>query len=110
MTQRRRHPNKEIEAAVRHAEDHGWKCVLVSGSGHAWGKLRCPYNDEQCRCGSFCSKSVWSTPRVPEDMADLIRRTVEGCVCRLDEVARKGGAGQEKPAGDNSPPKRSRGG
>lgn len=110
MTQRRRHPNKEIEAAVRHAEGHGWICILNSGSGYAWGKLRCPYNDKQCRCGSFCSKSVWSTPKVPEDMADSIKRTVEGCVCRLDELARSINPEKNKAAGDTSPPKRVKGG
>jgi hypothetical protein len=32
---RPRHPNKEIEAAVAHAETLGWRVVPISG--HAWG-------------------------------------------------------------------------
>lgn len=87
----RRHPSKEIEAAIRYAEDHGWTRALHSG-GHAWGKIRCPYNDQECRYGTFCSKSVWSTPRVPEDMADAIRRVVDGCIRRKqDEAASQDG-------------------
>jgi hypothetical protein len=34
---RARHPKKEIEAAIQHAEANGWR-VTVGGS-HAWGKL-----------------------------------------------------------------------
>src|SRR5881227_3578283 len=37
---RPRHPNKEIEAAVRYAEARGW--TLTPAKGHAWGRLRCP--------------------------------------------------------------------
>jgi hypothetical protein len=57
------HPKKEIEAALKHAEEEGWR-VEVGGS-HAWGKIYCPYNDDECRCGEFCIASVWSTPRNP---------------------------------------------
>ena len=43
------HPKKEVEEALRHAEGQGWR-VEVGGS-HAWGRIYCPYNDEECRCG-----------------------------------------------------------
>ena len=46
------HPKKEVEEALRHAEGQGWR-VEVGGS-HAWGRMYCPYNDEECRCGEFC--------------------------------------------------------
>ena len=100
----RRHSNKEIEAALRYAEEHRWTCVPHSG-GHAWGKIRCPYNDQECRCGTFCSKSIWSTPRVPEDVADAIRRVVDGCIRRKQEEAasQDGRAGGGRDGTANQP-------
>ena len=79
--QRPRHPNKEIENALAYAEKNGWRVVLLKG--HAWGKIQCPWNDAECRCGTFCQASVWSTPRVPEHMAHNIRRVVDGCARRM---------------------------
>ena len=55
------HPKKEVEEALKHAEEQGWR-VEVGGS-HAWGRIYCPYNDEECRCGEFCITSIWSTPK-----------------------------------------------
>lgn len=78
---RPRHPKKEIEAALKYAEAHGWR-VEVGGS-HAWGKLYCPYNDEQCRCGDFCITSIWSTPKNPASHARLLRRVVDHCTANL---------------------------
>lgn len=83
MGGRNRHPIKEIEEAIRFAEEAGWSCVGCSG--HAWGKILCPWNDTDCRCGTFCQKSIWSTPRVPEDLAAQIRRSVDGCVRHIEE-------------------------
>ena len=60
---RPRHSKKEIEAALAHAEAQGWRIELASG--HAWGRLYCPHNDSECRCGEFCIVSVWSTPKNP---------------------------------------------
>jgi hypothetical protein len=77
MAKRPRHPSKEIEAAVAHAEAAGW--TWIKATGHAWGKLRCPFNDPTCRCGEFCQHSVWSTPRNPEGHARQLRRIVDGC-------------------------------
>lgn len=71
------HPHKEIEAALRHAQTNGWR-VEVGGS-HAWGKMYCPYNDEECRCGVHCITSIWSTPRNPESFARQLRRVVDNC-------------------------------
>ncbi|WP_215408926.1 hypothetical protein [Janthinobacterium sp. JC611] len=70
-------PKKEIEAALRHAENQGWR-VEVGGS-HAWGKICCPYNDANCRCGEFCIACIWSTPKNPGNHARAIRRVVDNC-------------------------------
>ena len=74
---RARHPKKEIEAAIRHAEDNGWR-VQIRGS-HAWGKIYCPYNDAECRCGEFCIASIWSTPKNPGNHARQLKRVVDNC-------------------------------
>lgn len=77
---RARHPKKEIEAAIQYAEANGWR-VAVGGS-HAWGKLYCPYNDAECRCGEFCITSIWSTPRSPGNYARKLRRVIDNCAAR----------------------------
>jgi hypothetical protein len=84
------HPAKEIERALRYAEGHGWR-VEIRGS-HAWGRIYCPYNDTDCRCGEFCIASIWSTPRNPEAHARQIMRVVDNCSRRkrLMSVGREG--------------------
>jgi hypothetical protein len=77
---RPRHPKKEIEEAIRHAEGHRWR-VKVGGS-HAWGKMYCPYNEPDCRCGEFCITSIWSTPRNVMNHARLLKRVVDNCAVR----------------------------
>jgi len=74
------HPRKEVEAALKHAQSHGWR-VEVGGS-HAWGRIYCPYNNENCRCGEFCIASVWSTPKNAGNHARAIRRVVDNCLIR----------------------------
>lgn len=69
---RPRHPNKEIEAAVAHAEALGRRVVPISGD--AWGRLYCPWADRD-----GCMVSVWSTPRNAENHAKAIRRDVARC-------------------------------
>jgi len=73
-----RHPDKEIQAAVEHALDKGWS--LIKGRGHAWGMLRCPHNDTDCRCGEFCQMSVWSTPKNPGRFARQILQKIDDCI------------------------------
>ncbi|CAB3756715.1 hypothetical protein [Paraburkholderia solisilvae] len=75
------HPKKEIEAALKHAEAHGWR-VEVGGS-HAWGKLYCPYNDDECRCGEFCIACVWRTPRSAGNHANALKRVVDNCATHM---------------------------
>lgn len=77
---RKRHPKPEVESALRHAEQSGWK-VIVGGS-HAWGRMACPHADAQCRCGEFCLASIWSTPRNPGNHARQLRRIVDNCTRR----------------------------
>jgi hypothetical protein len=74
---RPRHPKADVEAALRHAEDRGWR--VVHGGAHAWGKIYCPWNDAKCRCGEFCIASIWSTPKNPGNHAHQIRRVVNSC-------------------------------
>ncbi|MBE0508732.1 MAG: hypothetical protein IBX50_18770 [Marinospirillum sp.] len=75
---RKSHPNKEIQAALRYAEAHGWH--VITGGSHAWGKIYCPYNASDCRCGEFCIASIWSTPRNPQNHARQIQRIVDHCI------------------------------
>ncbi|NDW01084.1 hypothetical protein [Salipiger sp. PrR002] len=79
---RKKHTSKEIEAVIQELEALGW--ALVEGKGHAWGILRCPANDKECRCGEFCQMSVWSTPKNPQQFAKKIRQKALACV-RLEK-------------------------
>ena len=74
---RSKHPCKEIETVLRFAEDCGWR--VEPGGSHAWGRIYCPYNDAECRCGEFCITSVWSTPKNPGNHARALRRVVDNC-------------------------------
>jgi hypothetical protein len=74
----KRHPNKEIWAALEYAKQKGW--LLERGGSHAWGKIYCPYNDSECRCGEFCKTSIWSTPKNPTNHTKQIRRVVDNCI------------------------------
>jgi acetolactate synthase regulatory subunit len=77
---RRRHSDPHIEKALRYAERRGWRVVSLSARAHGWGKMYCPHNDSDCRCGEFCITVVWGTPRSPENHARQLRRVVDGCV------------------------------
>lgn len=69
---RARHPNKEIEAALRDAEGQGF--TVLTGRAH-WGILRCRGGpDEHCQ-----SRSISGTPRNPSTHARQIRRFVTKC-------------------------------
>lgn len=74
---RKKHSKQEIEDALCYAEENGWR-VEVGGS-HAWGKIYCPYNNKECRCGEFCITSIWSTPRNAGNHGKQIRRVVDNC-------------------------------
>ena len=70
---RSRHPNKEIEAALKYAEEHGWTVNKVTGSGHAWGRAKCKRGHREHQF------SIWSTPRSTENHAKQIRRRIDRC-------------------------------
>ena len=74
MTQRKKHPNKEIEAAILFAENRGWQYRKSGNSAHAWGRLLCGFHNRE-----GCALSVWSTPRNPEMHAKQIIRRVKHC-------------------------------
>ena len=71
------HAKKEIEDALHYVEARGWK--VKCGGSHAWGKIYCPYNNAQCRCGEFCITCVWSTAKNPGNHARALRRVVDNC-------------------------------
>jgi hypothetical protein len=86
MSRRPKHPNKDVENAIKYAESHHW---TVKVGGH-WGILFCPYNDSECRCGTRCMAGIWSTPKNHGNHAKQILEVVNGC------TARKKSAGKEK--------------
>jgi len=71
---RPRHPSAAVEAAVKYAEELGWRYKAPGKSAHSWGRLLCP---EHSRDG--CLMSVWSTPRNAENHAKKIIRKVDNC-------------------------------
>ena len=71
------HAKKEVEEALRHAEQNGWRIEV--GGAHSWGRMYCPYNKDDCRCGEFCITSVWSTPRNAGNHARALRRVIDNC-------------------------------
>jgi|SRR5690606_7972077 hypothetical protein len=83
------HPKKEVEAALRYAESHGWRVEV--GGHHAWGRIYCPFNDAECRCGEFCIASVWSTPKNPGNHARALCRVVDNCTRNRERHAAAGG-------------------
>lgn len=74
MRKRNKHPNKEIENAIRYAENQGWRHQKSGGSAHAWGRLLCPLHAR-----SGCQMSIWSTPRDADIHAKQIRRHIDKC-------------------------------
>lgn len=83
---RRRHPDPHIEKALRYAESQGWRVEVLGPRAHGWGKMYCPHNDPDCRCGEFCITVIWGTPKRPENHARQIRRVVDGCLRRATET------------------------
>lgn len=82
---RSKHPKKEIEEALRYAEERRWR-IEVGGS-HAWGRMYCPYNDPECRCGEFCITSIWSTPKNAGAHARQLKRVIDNCSIRKQKGA-----------------------
>ncbi|WP_225772090.1 hypothetical protein [Pseudomonas sp. Marseille-Q5115] len=79
------HGKKDVEAALRYAEARGWR--VECGAGHAWGRMYCPSNSAECRCGEFCITSIWGTPKNPANHACALKRVVDNCTmaCLQDD-------------------------
>ena len=73
----KKHPNKDINEAVKYAIKNGW--AVEMSNGHAWAQLKCPYNEDTCRNGIYCQVSIWSTPRNPTNHAKQLKKIVDGC-------------------------------
>lgn len=80
MPKRDKHPDKTIDEALSYAENSGWRIEKSGKSSHAWGKMYCPVNDSECRNGIYCIQSIYSTPRVPENHANMIKKIVDRCI------------------------------
>jgi len=85
---RAKHPKKEVE------EENGWR-IEVGGS-HASGRMYCPYNDPECRCGESCITSIWSTPKNAGNHARQLKRVVDNCVVRKGTKTGDEQGGEEK--------------
>lgn len=69
---RDKHPKKEVEAALKDAEEGGFK--VITGRGH-WGLLRCPGKPpDACK-----TMSINGTPSNPGTHARQIARFVARC-------------------------------
>ena len=90
MSQRKRHANKHIESALRHAEAEGWTVELnTGGAAHPWATVKCPYNKKTCRDGTWCRFGVWGTPGSPENFAKKIIAAVDRCEMHKQEKAKR---------------------
>jgi hypothetical protein len=74
------HPNKHIREAVDYALVHGWRLRKAGPRAHIWGVLLCRH---EARDG--CRQQVYSTPRVPQNHAERIRRVVDRCPHRPED-------------------------
>ncbi len=80
MGKRKRHPHKEIEAAIQYAEALGWSYQASGSSSHAWGKLFCPLHTREGH-----HLSIYATPQSPSHYAHLIRQRIDKCKHEKEE-------------------------
>jgi hypothetical protein len=93
---RKRHTDKHIESALKHAEAEGWTVeISTGGAAHPWATVKCPYNRKTCRNGVWCQFGVWSTPSNPENFAKRIVGAVDKCEVHQQEKARLAAHGEE---------------
>lgn len=74
MARKTKHPNKEIREAIKYADSKGWRIKETGKSSHAFCRLLCP---EKSIDGH--TKSVWRTPKVPENHVKEIIKAVDRC-------------------------------
>ncbi|MCA1704396.1 MAG: hypothetical protein LC808_14500 [Actinobacteria bacterium] len=70
---RRWHPKKDVERALRFAEGRGWT-IMPSRGGHAWGVMACDHQGQ-----GACRVSIWSTPKNEGNHANRLRQRVRNC-------------------------------
>ncbi len=70
----KKHPNKEIRAAIEVALAAGWEVVEPGKSAHCFCRLRCGTPEH-----SECIMSVYSTPQNPQNLANRILKKVRKC-------------------------------
>lgn len=75
---RKPHPKKDVEKALKDAENQGWD--VEDETGH-WGRMFCPnYKlDDKCRGGLFCRFSISGTPKNTGNHVKQIRSVFERC-------------------------------
>ncbi|MCU5774660.1 hypothetical protein N5923_10565 [Erwiniaceae bacterium BAC15a-03b] len=71
----KKHPHKEIQAAIDHAVASGWIIVECSSKAHPFCKIRCGLAGH-----TEHMHSIWSTPKNPEHFARQIIRYVNKCL------------------------------
>ncbi len=74
----RKHQHKKIREVLEYAQEQGWS--IQDGSGRSWGKVLCPYNDNNCRKGEYCLRNVYTTPKNPENKARELKRIIRNCI------------------------------
>jgi hypothetical protein len=67
-------PAKEILEAIRELEAAGWRVQIASGRAHAYARAYCPGGPEGCP-----PLTIYGTPRVPENEAAKMLRTLARC-------------------------------
>ena len=79
---RSKHPDKEVEKAIQHAESKGWR--VETNRAH-WGVMFCPKNNKDCGGGAHCMTSINGSPKNPSNHAKQIKRIVDKCIFLVGE-------------------------
>ena len=75
---RQRHPDPDIERALRTAESSGWR-IDVRHHGHVWGRMFCAHGHPHDQV------SIWSTPRIGHDHAEALMRAIRRCQREVEQ-------------------------
>lgn len=82
---RNKHPNKEIEEALKYAEKKHWR--IENSKGHPFAQMYCPNVGCKEKCesnGKWCRVGIWSTPRNPANHARDLKKIVDRCIRTLN--------------------------
>lgn len=78
---RKKHKIKEIEDVLQYAQTNGWIIEVHNRSkSHAWGVMKCLQNNTSCWNGIYCTTSIWSTPKNPQNHAKQLKKIVDKCI------------------------------